>query len=85
MSQYGCTINQDKNPKKSPIPTNGLVAWYPFNGNAKDESDNENNGIVNGATLTTDRFKENTKAYSFTGANCATRIDTEVRTNILLD
>jgi len=34
----------------------GLVAYYPFNGNANDESGNGNNGTVNGATLTTDRF-----------------------------
>ena len=35
---------------------NGLVAYYPFNGNANDASGNGNNGTVNGATLTTDRF-----------------------------
>ena len=28
--------------------TNGLVAYYPFNGNANDESGNENNGTLNG-------------------------------------
>ena len=37
------------------VPTNGLVGWWPFNGNANDESGNGNNGTVNGATLTTDR------------------------------
>ena len=34
----------------------GLVAYYPFNGNANDESGNGNDGTVNGATLTADRF-----------------------------
>jgi len=34
----------------------GLVAYYPFNGNANDESGNGNNGTVNGATSTEDRF-----------------------------
>lgn len=38
------------------VPTSGLVGWWPFNGNANDESGNGNNGTVNGATLTTDRF-----------------------------
>jgi hypothetical protein len=38
------------------LPTNGLVGWWPFNGNANDESGNGNNGTENGATLTTDRF-----------------------------
>lgn len=47
----------------------GLVAYYPFNGNANDESTNNNNGIVNGATLTTDRFGNPDKAYSFDGIN----------------
>jgi len=49
------------------VPTNGLVAWYPFNGNANDESGNGNNGTVNGAMLTTDRFGTLNKAYSFDG------------------
>jgi len=47
------------------IPTNGLVAYYPFNGNANDESGNGHNGTVNGASLTTDRFGNCNKAYSF--------------------
>jgi hypothetical protein len=50
---------------KSPVPTNGLVAWYPFNGNANDESGNGNNGTVNGATLTLDRNGFNQKAFNF--------------------
>lgn len=43
----------------------GLVAYYPFNGNAKDESGNGNDGTVNGPTLTEDRFHQSNKAYSF--------------------
>jgi hypothetical protein len=46
-----------------------LVAYYPFNGNANDESGNGNYGVVNGATLTTDRFGNSGKAYSFDGVN----------------
>jgi hypothetical protein len=49
------------------IPTNGLVGYWPFNGNANDESGNGNHGIVNGATLTTDRNGVAGKAYSFNG------------------
>jgi len=30
------------------VPTEGLVAWYPFNGNANDESGNGNDGVING-------------------------------------
>ena len=57
---------------KSQLPTNlqqGLVAFYPFCGNANDESGNGNNGIVNGATLTTDRFGNTNSAYSFDGVS----------------
>jgi len=55
--------------KDTPITTlnDGLVAYYPFNGNANDESGNGNNGVVNGATLSTDRFGNSGKAYSFDG------------------
>ena len=49
------------------VPTNGLVAYYPFNGNANDVSGNGNDGTVHGATLTTDRFSNVGKAYSFDG------------------
>jgi len=49
------------------VPKNGLVGWWPFNGNANDESGNRNNGVVNGATLTTDRNGKTNSAYSFSG------------------
>jgi hypothetical protein len=51
------------------VPENGLVGWWPFNGNANDESNNGNNGIVNGATLTSDRFGNIDKAYKLDGIN----------------
>ena len=47
------------------LSKNGLVAWYPFNGNANDESGNKNHGTVLGATLTKDRNGEPNKAYYF--------------------
>ena len=51
----------------SPIPINGLVAWYPFNGTVNDSSGYGNNGTNNGATPTTDRFGNAGKAYAFNG------------------
>ena len=51
------------------VPLNGLVGWWPFNGNANDESGNGNNGAVNGATLTSDRFGNSNKAFTFDGIN----------------
>ena len=50
------------------VPTNGLVAYYPFSGNANDVSGNANNGTNNGATLTTDRFGNANSAYFFNGS-----------------
>jgi hypothetical protein len=57
-----------------PTLNNGLVGYWPFNGNANDESGNGNNGTVNGAILTTDRFGKNSNAYDFSnnGANIIT-------------
>ena len=49
------------------VPINGLVGWWPFNGNANDESGNGHNGTVNGATLTNDRLGNANSAYAFNG------------------
>ena len=57
------------------VPSNGLVGWWPFNGNANDESGNGNNGTVNGATLTTDRNGLANAAYSFDGVDDRIFID----------
>jgi hypothetical protein len=62
------------------VPSNGLVGWWPFNGNASDESGNGNNGTVNGAILTTDRFGVSGNAYYFSSIGCGTSIDVNVNT-----
>ena len=46
-----------------------LVAFYPFNGNANDESGNGNNGTVYQASLVSDRFNNPNRAYKFDGVN----------------
>ncbi len=43
----------------------GLLAYYPFTGNAGDSSGNGNNGTVTGAVLITDRFGKTGRAYYF--------------------
>jgi hypothetical protein len=48
-------------------PKEGLVAFYPFSGNANDASGNGNDGTVNGATLSSDRFGKSNSAYNFDG------------------
>ncbi|MEM1328757.1 MAG: CARDB domain-containing protein, partial [Bacteroidota bacterium] len=47
----------------------GLLAHYPFNGNANDASGNGNNGEISGSTLVTDRFGNPDAAYSFDGVD----------------
>lgn len=50
-------------------PADGLVAYWPFDGNAIDETGNGNDGIVHGATLTEDRCGRPSSAYSFDGVD----------------
>jgi Concanavalin A-like lectin/glucanases superfamily/SprB repeat/Secretion system C-terminal sorting domain len=47
------------------VSTNGLVGWWPFNGNANDVSGNGHNGLVYRATLTNDRSGKSDSAYQF--------------------
>ncbi len=49
------------------IPKDSLVGWWPFNGNANDESGNGHNGTISGATLTTDRNGSVNSCYEFDG------------------
>ena len=51
------------------VPTNGLSCYWPFSGNANDQSINAKNGIVQNAVLTTDRFGTPNSAYYFNGTN----------------
>ena len=51
--------------------TQGLIAFYPFNGNANDVSGNGLNGIITRASLTTDRKGISNSAYDFDFANAS--------------
>jgi hypothetical protein len=50
-----------------PFLNNGLLAYYPFSGNANDAV-GTNNGTVVGATLASDRFGNPNQAYAFNGS-----------------
>lgn len=52
---------------QSQVVKKGLVGYWPFSGNADDESANSNDGNVHGATLTKDRFGNSNSAYYFDG------------------
>lgn len=50
--------------------TNGLLAWYPFNGNANDESGNGNDGgLVNNPNTANDRFNNSNTSFEFNGVD----------------
>lgn len=57
------------------VPPSGLVGWWPFNGNASDESGNAHNGTVIGATVSIGRFGMPGTAYDFSGTD--SRIDVD--------
>jgi hypothetical protein len=61
-------------PTENENITEGLVAYYPFNGNAQDASGNNNHGTVLGATLTSDRKGNPNNAYYFDGIDDWIRI-----------
>jgi hypothetical protein len=44
-----------------------LIAFFPFNGNANDESGNLNHGTAYEALLTADRFDKDSSAFEFNG------------------
>ena len=51
------------------VPRDGLVAWWPFTGDALDRWYKKNSATVNGATLSADRYGRTNSAYSFDGVN----------------
>ena len=50
-------------------PTDNVVAYSPFNGNANDVTGNGKNASILGATLTADRLGKANDAYAFNGSN----------------
>lgn len=51
------------------IPTQGLIAYYPFCGDATDHGPNGFDLTVSNAVLTTDKFGAANNAYEFNGVN----------------
>ena len=64
LASIVCSTTLFAQTPPSYIPTNGLVGWWPFNGNANDSSGNGNNGVLSGnATYSYDRFLKPNSAY----------------------
>lgn len=75
-------------PGRSDIKTDGdeappepstpeLVSFHPLNGNAEDEGGNNIDGVVNGATLTSDNQGQPNNAYNFDGNDYITLPNTK--------
>ena len=73
---------------ENPIPTDGLVAWYPFNNITgsvvPDASDNEHNGVNHGASSTTDRHGNQNSAMDFDGVNDYVDCNAQLLNNSLI-
>jgi hypothetical protein len=67
------------------VPTNGLRCWWPFNGNANDESGNGFNGTVVNATLTSDRFGLVNNAYHFNGIEANSNAASIIQNNSIFN
>ncbi len=66
-------INDSRPPKNyleyGNVVPERLVAYYPFDGNAKDYSGSQNDGLVNGATSSIGRFGQTESSFSFDGVD----------------
>jgi Concanavalin A-like lectin/glucanases superfamily len=57
------------------VPTDGLVAYYPFSGSAEDAAGGGHHGRVEGASPTSDRFGTADAAYLFDGQDDQVVVD----------
>jgi hypothetical protein len=66
-TSYGEEFSFTTNVPIEDLIKEGLIAYYPFNGNANDESGVGNNGTNFGAISINDRFGKSFSAYLFNG------------------
>ncbi len=57
------------------MPTDSLIAWWPFNGNHQDGSGNNHNGSATGTSFDTDRFGNPSSACYFNGTFDIVQVD----------
>ncbi len=61
------------------IPTDGLLAYYRFDGNCADSSGNAHHGTPYNTTFVTDRFGDSNRAVSFDGSTSSIELGTWFR------
>ncbi len=69
VALFSLSCSTSSGPSESNNLLSEPIAYYPFSGNADDESGNGKDGTVNGAVLAADRFDDADSAYSFNGTN----------------
>ncbi len=75
----------ESTPPQPAFVTNGLVAYYPFNGNANDASGNGNNGTAFNTQSASDRFGNPNSAFAFNGINGSTNTSMVIVSNQLIN
>jgi uncharacterized repeat protein (TIGR02543 family) len=56
----------------------GMLAYWPFNGNATDETGRGNNGVPTNVIAVTDRMSNSASAYQFNGTSSTIRVPTSI-------
>ncbi len=64
------------------VPTQGLVAFYPFNGNVNNAASSLHNGFSTNAVLATDRTGTPSSAYSFNGTNASLTLPVSIMNQV---
>ncbi|KAB2661165.1 MAG: LamG domain-containing protein [Verrucomicrobia bacterium] len=68
----------ESKPPDNNFITNGLVAYYPFNGNAEDASGNGNAGLQVNTLPIADRFNKKSSAFAFNGTSSKVTIKNKI-------
>ena len=66
---WGTISGDSASLSRDSIPLNGLVGWWPLNGNGKDFSGNGLDGVQYSTMAGLDRFNDSLSAVSFNGTN----------------
>jgi hypothetical protein len=82
-----CSKESNNNPPNTAVDSLrlGLIAYYPFNGNANDESGNSYHLTNKGAVLTNNREGQASKAFQFNGIDAVLQIPAISKANSLRD
>lgn len=64
------------------LPSDGLIGWWPFSNNSIDESEFFNDGFIDGAVFSDDRFNNENSSLFFDGIDDYVSIDSPQDNNL---